>query len=679
MNLFADYIQPLTAWLQQHPNWALFITFFISLTESLAIIGSIIPGSVTMTAIGILAGSGVLRVDYTLIAATFGAIAGDSLSYAIGYYYSEQMGDIWPFRKYPNWFIYGKEFFARHGGKSVLIGRFIGPLRSLIPIIAGVMHMKQWRFLIANILSAIGWAFLYVIPGVLIGAASHGLSEENATRLFLLILVGIAGIWFISMIIKWLVVTTNSYFKNNLDSFWNSFKNNSLLNSIYSAITPKNETTHYLTAMLFLLTLTSIIVFIILTVLNVQDKLLDAINQPINLLMHSLHTPTLRVFFIICTQLTSYITITTLFVLCCLWFIYRKCLTSILYITSLIITSNLIAIVLAYFLESPRPEGLQVTMAGSSFPVFNLLIATAFYGFLLFYITNRYSLLTSICRGFILLILGLSGLGVVYLGDAWFSDVIASYSTGGTICLIHFLIYRKNNRELVLRMQSPFMLVSIMIAIISATAVSTYINFATLNYNHTLYHKEYVLSEYTWWNQQKPILPLYRLNRVGKRSSLLNIQYVGDLDGLRRNLTIYGWELHEESFFIKLLMRMSTDSNDIKFPLFAQLYENNPPQLIMTYKDKAVNLVIELNLWQSNYFIVKPDKPIWIGIVNQNLNNMRKKQLQNETIKPVVNYLTYIMPGLNKFTVRRLELQNDMIKPTLLPSSQAILLIKPSS
>ena len=137
MSLFADYIHPLTEWLQANPHWSLFITFIISLAESLAIIGSIIPGSVTMTAIGILAGSGIMRLDLTLIAATLGAVCGDSLSYALGYFYSEQLAFIWPFRSNPKWLLYGKEFFARHGGKSVLIGRFVGPLRSLIPVIAG--------------------------------------------------------------------------------------------------------------------------------------------------------------------------------------------------------------------------------------------------------------------------------------------------------------------------------------------------------------------------------------------------------------------------------------------------------------------------------------------------------------------------------------------------------------
>ena len=189
MDFFADYIQWLTIWLHDHPSWALFITFLISCAESLAIVGSIIPGSLTMTAIGMLAGSGVMPLDLTLCFAALGAMAGDGLSYLLGYVFSDRLSSIWPFTRYPNMMHYGQEFFARHGGKSVLIGRFVGPLRSIIPVIAGMMKMPQLHFFFSNLLSAIGWALLYIMPGYLIGTASHQLSSASAKRLVIFIIV----------------------------------------------------------------------------------------------------------------------------------------------------------------------------------------------------------------------------------------------------------------------------------------------------------------------------------------------------------------------------------------------------------------------------------------------------------------------------------------------------------
>ena len=202
MHGFSPYFQPLLEWLHAHPDWALGFTFCISLAESFAIIGSLIPGSLAMTAIGILAGSGVMRIDLTLIAATLGAIVGDGASYALGHTLSDRLPDFWPFKRYPHWLSYGKSYFSKHGGKSVLIGRFFGPLRSIIPVIAGMMHMQQWHFFLANVLSAVGWACLYILPGVFIGEAGSELPGESAMLLFGGVLIILVLIWLSSNFLR---------------------------------------------------------------------------------------------------------------------------------------------------------------------------------------------------------------------------------------------------------------------------------------------------------------------------------------------------------------------------------------------------------------------------------------------------------------------------------------------
>ena len=193
----------LTIFLHTHPHHAVWCTFLISFAESLAIIGSLVPGSVTMTAIGILAGSGIMRIDLTYGAAILGAVAGDTASYALGSIFSERITKMWLFMRYPQWINYGKAYFARYGGNSVLIGRFFGPLRSIIPMIAGMLHMSRGHFFIANVISGIGWAILYVTPGVLIGAASTELSTEQSTQLFGIILLLLTLVWLASLATKW--------------------------------------------------------------------------------------------------------------------------------------------------------------------------------------------------------------------------------------------------------------------------------------------------------------------------------------------------------------------------------------------------------------------------------------------------------------------------------------------
>ncbi|AWN74411.1 bifunctional DedA family/phosphatase PAP2 family protein [Legionella anisa] len=675
MNLFVDYVQPLTNWLQQNPHWSLFITFLISLTESLAIVGSIVPGSVTMTAIGILAGSGIMRIDLTLLAAILGAVAGDSLSYLLGYYYSDRLLEIWPFSKYPKWIHYGKDFFETHGGKSVLIGRFVGPLRSIIPVIAGIMHMKQWRFFVANVISAIGWSILYIMPGVVIGAASHELSTESATRLFLLILIFLAGIWLFSIFIKWLIRLLSSFLKIYLHNFWLKLKNNSLLVYVYEAFTPQDEANHYRTASIVLIAVFCLFFFLILLGLTVATQYLTFINLPTHLLLQSFNTPILRIFFICCTQLTSTITILTLFIMCCCWFIYNKNRIAVIHLCSLLFFSGFIALSLTYLVYSPRPPGLLIDMPGSSFPAVNLLIATALYGFILFYINSTYTLFTGTLKSIVFTILSFSGLGAVYLGDHWFTDILASYFLGTTICLIHCLSYRKSNIPIKKMAHSSLMILPLFISIFLSSFISTYFNFKTLSYSHTPYHKKFTLSERAWWEQEKPILPVYQFSRIGKRIGFLNLQFAGNLDILQNILEENGWHSHEDSFFTNLLMRMNQQPNSVKLPLFTQLYENKAPTLIMTYTDQQTKLTLELRVWESNYNLLNLNKPLWIGSIHP--SNRANKLKNNLGYFPnLINPLDYMFKTEHPFEVKQIKLPDTMIKTTRYPTQPYLTLIK---
>lgn len=668
MNLFADYVQPLTNWLQSNPSWALFITFSIALAESLAIVGSIVPGSVTMTAIGILAGSGIMRIDLTLIAAILGAVAGDSLSYALGFFYSERLSDIWPFKKYPSLLIYGKDFFIRHGGKSVLLGRFVGPLRSIIPVIAGIMHMKQWRFFLANFISAIGWSILYVFPGVIIGLASNELSTESATRLCLLILIILVGIWLVSWLIKWTLIKLSYFLKNKLHFFWMKLKSHPFLSSIYILFTPKSEKNHFNTAALLFLTIVSLGCLITLEMLNSQTQLLAPLNQSIHLLFQSVHTTILEYFFIISTQLTSTLTIISLYLLCCFWwFIVYKDTRAYIYLSSILLTSYIVSILIGYFIMSSRPAGLLVTVPGSSFPETSLAVATSFYVFLLLYFSDKYTVLTKVLVLTLIIMLALGGIGTIYLGDHWFTNVIGSYLTGITVCLIHYLVYRKYKHLNTQPNLSILMPLSIFAFIIIFSSISIFINFKKLTHDHSPHHMEIILSESDWWNQQHPILPLYRLNRIGSRISLLNIQYAGSLNLLQNYLEFNGWDLHTEPFFMKLLMKMNKNPKDVKLPLLDQLYDNKPPVLIMTYKDKKSNLILVMRIWESNYYLDQVSNPLWIGSVHSNIE-------ATEEVDPI----TYLLPALKKFTVRRIGLTKNLIKATKLKTPPYIILIKTS-
>lgn len=147
----------------------LLIIAAIALVESLALVGLLVPGVVLMTAATSLAGHQDLSVSPVLVAAFIGAVVGDGLSFLLGYTQRERVTALWPLSRHPEWLARGARFFQRHGPLSVFLGRFVGPVRPVVPLIAGMLRMSPRTFTWANLGSALIWAPAYVLPGYLLG------------------------------------------------------------------------------------------------------------------------------------------------------------------------------------------------------------------------------------------------------------------------------------------------------------------------------------------------------------------------------------------------------------------------------------------------------------------------------------------------------------------------------
>jgi len=156
--------QPFLHWLSAHPGWSGLAIFLIAFSESLLVVGLVFPGSIIMFGVGTLVAAGALDLWTTLVWAAAGAITGDGVSFWLGHHYKDHLRDMWPIRRYPTLMERGEQFFNKHGGKSVLFGRFVGPVRPVIPAVAGMLGMTPARFLTVNVVSAIAWAPAYTLP-----------------------------------------------------------------------------------------------------------------------------------------------------------------------------------------------------------------------------------------------------------------------------------------------------------------------------------------------------------------------------------------------------------------------------------------------------------------------------------------------------------------------------------
>jgi undecaprenyl-diphosphatase len=190
----SELFGPLLTWIGENPFWAGIAVFAVAFSESVAVFGLLVPGVVAMFGFGALIATGTLEFLPVFWWAVAGAVAGDGLSFWLGHHYQEGLSRLWPFSRYPETLHRGIGFFEKYGGKSVAIGRFFGPVRAIIPLVAGMLGMSPWRFFIANLSSALVWAPIYLLPGIVFGASLE-LASEIAFRLVVLMLMVLVLGW----------------------------------------------------------------------------------------------------------------------------------------------------------------------------------------------------------------------------------------------------------------------------------------------------------------------------------------------------------------------------------------------------------------------------------------------------------------------------------------------------
>lgn len=169
-----DAVHALTQWLSANPGWVTGTIFLTSLLESVAMAGLLVPGVAILFAVAVLAGKAGIPAAEILAWGAVGAVLGDSFSFWLGRRLRGRLHRVWPFRRYPEMIRRAENLFLRHGGKSVVIGRFVGPVRPVIPLVAGAFSMPARRFGVVNVASALAWAPAYLLPGYSVGMALTG-------------------------------------------------------------------------------------------------------------------------------------------------------------------------------------------------------------------------------------------------------------------------------------------------------------------------------------------------------------------------------------------------------------------------------------------------------------------------------------------------------------------------
>lgn len=675
-----ESLKPLIHWFHDHPTLGGLITCLISLLESLAIIGYLIPGSLIMPAIGALVGAGILPFYETMLWAILGAALGDGMSYWLGRHYHEEIRNLWPFTRYPYLIDKGQQFFEQHGGKSVFIGRFVGPVRPMVPLVAGMMYMPRLKFFIANVSSGFLWAPAYLAPGVVLGLASLELPPEIATRFLLLLVTTLTLLWLTAWLLKKLGHAIAHLWRKMLTAATRALSNYRLPNHFFNRINPTQDpsATQQLSLCIFLtMTVTA---FFILATQYVPDSASLPINQTLFNTFRGLRSPTLdnilfyfsmlgdkKLLGIFSAGLLLAFLLKGAYRLATFW-----ALTCVLAVAAVAGLKPLFAVA--------RPPGLLHGPTSYSFPSGHTTLAFALYGFLIFWLSDKmpYRLgrqLTQTAAGFITAAILISRL---YFGVHWFTDILGGALLGSSIAIFTTICYRSNHPTRVFR---PTVLHTscALICLLCLVPITAKLFNYTVSYYTPVWPMQ-TMSTMHWWEEAGEKKPVYRNSRAGKPVELINIQWLGPLNVIERELEAKGWTKPEGSRVIQLLSKLSKEGG-FPLPLIPQLYDDHPPKLIMVKYLDNDDLVLVLRLWPSNLTMKSTTYPLWYGALGYNglskqlyLNRKQKDLIHLNNFPAPVRHLS---PDLDNFTWKRVHYKIPASVPLLETHKSTGLLIKP--
>jgi len=171
----------------QHGTWIFALLFLIVFCETGLVVTPFLPGDSLLFAVGALAASSALNVHTLALTLFVAAVLGDTLNYSIGRVFGARL-----FRN-PDSKLFRRDhlertqaFYAKHGGKTVVIARFVPIVRSFAPFVAGMSNMNYLRFIAFNVGGALLWVILLVYGGYLLG--NLPIVKQNFSKAILLII-----------------------------------------------------------------------------------------------------------------------------------------------------------------------------------------------------------------------------------------------------------------------------------------------------------------------------------------------------------------------------------------------------------------------------------------------------------------------------------------------------------
>ena len=604
------FLGTLNQLVQSHPGWLVVVAFAFAFLESLAILGIFIPGIVLLFIVGAVIGADLDLFLWCWASAAAGALAGDVISHWLGYRFRVHVPRIWPLSRRPEMLAAGQTAIIGHGGKAVIIGRFVGPLRPVVPLVAGMMSMPLRRFLLFAVPACLLWAPAYLLPGMLFGASLE-LAAEFAGRLAMVLLILVLGGWLVVWVTRLIYNFTarrSGWWLRGLIR-WSS--EHPLVGRAVSPLFEPGKREMISVALLGLLLLFSItLLMLVLLTTPFAAEAWDA-ERYVAGWAASLRSHVADPFFVV-VSLAGDLRVMALLaaVMVLLLAAYRRSNAAWHWIVAT--AGAWILAVLLGGLTGLLIDAPDAMPALGEVPHRGLTLATAVLGFFAVMIAKDLDasrrkwpyLATS-------LMLTLLCFAHLYLGRASVSGVMAALALGGGWAALVGIGYRQRSLS---RRRAGLLCAVFYLLLAGIAAIHVQERFDGLLESSRLAQPERSLASEAWFDSEWQHLPRER-SRIGfVELQRFDLQIASDLDAFRHRLESAGWQSPPEPEGRLLPMLLTSRPDAVNMPHLPRDFAGRPEDLIRV-KPIDSERVLVIRLWASGARLEPDNLPVWLGQV----------------------------------------------------------------
>lgn len=598
-----------------HQNIAYGLILWVSLSESLPVIGAFVPGDAIIFAVSALVPTGALRLWPLIIAAFIGALLGDGFAFWLGQHYHAALLERWPLRGRPRLVARGAAFLERHGGKSVFVARFTPGVRAIVPVLSGVLCMDAARFYLMNLISALLWAPAHILAGAAIGA-SFVLLGAVAGRLALIAAIVLALLALLYFAIRYLLrqLVPHALAAEGRLRAWAANHSGWFAQQLLAVLDPTRREMPGLAVLGAVVLFSLWLFFGVLQDVLAGDPLVRA-NLAVFHVLQSLRTEWVDQAMVAITELGDARVVAAVALAALAWLAARRHWRAAAHLLSVVAIVGIATVVLKVSLQIHRPEPLDTGWNAFAFPSGHSAANAALYGFLAI-ITAwelkgrwRFSII-----GASAVLISAIVFSRVYLGAHWLSDVLAGTAFGIAAAALLGIAYLRHGPP---QVGATGLGVTAGVALLLAGGVHIAQRHAFDMRRYAVRQQVQRMPLVAWWQHGWTHLPARRVDLIGGTEQPLTLQWAGRRGALQRELRAHGWH-NPPRWSLRTAARWFEPHIALSaLPVLPHLQSGHREALVLVHGGASPRVRYVLRLWRSDMELstAASASPLYLGTV----------------------------------------------------------------